>query len=217
MARDRDDDSRDDDSRDDRPRRRRDDDAPKKGGKGWLVALIIVGGILLVCGGAVAVVGYFISQGVQALKQGVEQFAGSVQATQEANTFLDLLKTAPDSAYTRTTDGYQKKVSKEQFTKLLKDHPVLTVENYHTQGTLPTPTGTAPNRTVSATYTVIAGTNPNPDDEGGSMTTGKKPTAPKPAPPTTTSTAPKPKDVTVVVTLVEQAGGSWKVDGFEVK
>jgi hypothetical protein len=156
---------------------------------------------------------------VTAASQSFGQFAGSVQATQEATTFLDLLETAPDSAYDRTTADYKKATSREQFTKLLKDNPVLTAENYHTQGSLPTPTGAAPNRKVTATYTVIAGVDPNPPGTTTTVGTSKATgTATKPTtPPTTPATTSKPKSVTVTLTLVEQAGGDWKVDGFTVQ
>jgi hypothetical protein len=221
MARDRDDDSRDsrDDSRDDRPRRRRDDDGPKKGGKGWLIALIVVGGILLVCGGVIGVAAYFINKGIAAASQFVDQVGGTMQASMEANSFLSKLDTAPESAYESTTADYKKTTSKEQFLKLLKDHPVLTEQHYSKGGSVPTPAGTSPNRKLTVTYTVIAGVDPNPDTTptgttstgtGKTAATGTRPTVPP-------STAPKTKSVTVTLNMVEQPDKTWKVDGFTVQ
>lgn len=224
MARDRDDDSRDsrDDSRDDRPRRRRDDDAPKKGGKGWLIALIIVGGVLLVCGGIIGGIVYVAMQAVAAATQVLDQVGGTVQASMEANSFLSKLEYAPESAYESTTADYKKTTSKEQFLKLVKDHPVLSEQHYSKSGSVPTPAGTAPNRKLTLSYTVIAGVDPNPDGvtttgTGKTLTTGSGKVSPTGTKPTAPPTETKAKSVTVTLNMAEQPDKTWKVDGFTVQ
>lgn len=210
---------RDDDRDDDRSRRRRESDPPKKGGAGTVLLIVglAVGIPLLVCGGVVAYVVYVASQVVSSVKQGIEQVAGTAQAELAATHFLGLIKTDPNLAYDSGTANFRSTMTREQFAKLVKDNPVLTAPNTPRTSGFPTPTGTAPNRTISLTYTITAGETLDPPTPGTGKTpgSGPLPTAPKP-PPTTPSTAPLPKGTTCTIRLVEQADNTWKVDGFTV-
>lgn len=219
---DRDDRRRRDDDRDrddDRPRRRRDyDDAPPKKGGGVGMVLLIVGlvvGIpLLVCGG---IVWYVVSQ----VQKGFNEVAGSLESRAAAITFLDALERDDvTAAYTaHTTTDFRNGVTQAQFEALVKANPVLTrTNNHNTANVFPTPVGTAPNRKVTFTFTISAfgGADPEPFDPPGTAPgTMKRPPATKkdpfPAP-----GGPAPKPVTCTITVAEQPGNTWKVDGFTI-
>ncbi len=229
MARDRDDDSRDsrddsrddsrgdsrDDRRDDRPRRRGGDDAPKKGGKGWLIALIIVGGILLICGGIIAAGAYFLSQAVTAVSQAANNAITTVQAEVAAGNFLTTLQFGNvDGAYDGTTANFKATTSKDAFAKLVKDNPVLAATHHADPNGLAAVTGAAPNRKATARFVVNPSDVADEMNHVGSRTTG---TGPKSMATKPVSTAPAVKGVSCTVLVAEQADGTWKVDGFTVQ
>lgn len=233
MARDDDYDDRDDrdDDRprrrrrddDDRPRRRRDDDdrpPAKKGGTGVVLLIVglVVGIPLLTCGG-IGVWLYF------KVRQVATDIGGTFQADIAAIAFLNTLKNGDlDGAYMSTSANFKTTTSKEQFEKLVKANPVLTTSHKHTQNGFPSPTGTAPNRRVTLTFTVSYDASgialgEQLDDlsrmNAEARNTGAKP-VPPPTIPKTPSTAPTPKGTTCTITLAEQPDGTWKVDGFTV-
>lgn len=216
MPRDRDDDSRDDRDYDDRPRRRREyDDPPRKQGGGAGMVLLIVGlavGIpVLVCGG-VGVWMYF------QVKKGFEQLATTVQSEMAAVNFLKSLETGNvRAAYDSTTPKFKSTTTFEQFEQLVKANPVLTTSHTANQSGLPTPTGTAPNRTVTLSFAITPG-QVNDWDEDDAPPGRPRGTTLKPPPtvPKTPATTPTAKGITCTLTLVEQADNTWKVDGFTV-
>lgn len=102
--------SSDYDRDDDRPRRRDDDyDRPrKKGGKGWLIALLVIGGLVVVCGGGCAVGGYFYFKAVMDLVKTPDQFLTKLRT----NDY--------QGAYDMTTAGYKSRYTLAQFTDAMK-------------------------------------------------------------------------------------------------
>ena len=201
MARYRDDDDddrprrrRDDrDDRDDRPRRQRrdyDDGPPPKSNTGMILLIVglAVGIPLLACGGVVV-------WAVMEANKKMTQYQATFQSEMAAELFLSDLEFGNVSgAYYSTTPNFQAKTTLDQFDQLVKANPALTSTHYASTVSTPTPTGTTPNRTVSLVYTV------SPD------------TYAAPQPPGT----PAPKSTTCTITLIEQAGGTWKVDGFSI-
>jgi hypothetical protein len=171
-----------------------------------LIVGLAVGLPLLICGGITVWV-------VMSVQKGLTDLGGTFGSDIAATAFITQLKTDPKGAYDNTTANFKSGLSKEQFDKLLKDHPVLTSTNRLNQSGLPALTGTAPNRKTTITFSVVPG---GPDTDFTTPTTGTGGTGPKP-PPTTPATGPAPQSVTVTLEMVEQSDNSWKVDKMSVK
>ncbi|MCU0705053.1 MAG: hypothetical protein MUF18_13855 [Fimbriiglobus sp.] len=223
MARYRDDD-REDDDEDDRPRRRRDDDEddeddrprkkrrrreePKSNtGKVLLIVGLAVGIPLLLCAGVSL-------WGILQVGKVANQIEAGVKGEQAADSFFAALaRNDVTGAYdTYTTDAFKASTTKANFEKLVKAHPILTTSNDATTGTMPTPVGTKPNRTLTLTY-MVETFNPNNWDEDFDEDNPQP--KPKPKPPVNPAT-PTPKAVTCTVVVAEQANGTWKVDKFTI-
>jgi cellulase/cellobiase CelA1 len=211
MPRRRDDDDDDRDREyDDRPRRRkrsRYDEAPPKSNTGLILLVVglAVGLPLLVCVGVAA-------WGFLEVKKVGEQMGAGFEAEAGAEEFFEALsRNDVTAAYdAHTTAAFRAGTSREAFTKLVRANPVLTASNWPTSSTVtPKPTGSAPNRTLTLTYTVA------PDEEDDGMDDFDPDTPRRPNPPPRPNAA-RPKSVTCTVVVAEQPNGSWKVDKFTI-
>jgi hypothetical protein len=97
------------------------------GGNTLVIVLCVIGGILVVglvvCGG----LGYMLVRNMQPMMQKMEEMTEDVvKGQQTAEAFLsDLRDKRWDDAYQMTSAEYQKKISREDFEKLLRKHPEI--------------------------------------------------------------------------------------------
>lgn len=202
MARYRDDNDEDED--DDRPRRRRrrrEAEPPKSNTPIVLIIILLAVGVpLLACAG-------FGVWGVMEFNKTISNIQTGVNASSAADAFFAALtRNDVNAAYdSHTTAGFRAGTSRAAFTQLVNQHPVLTAGHLAAPNTFsPTPVGTAPNRTVTLTYTV----EPDVWDDDPDDPAVPPPTKPKPGQPT--------KPVTCTVVVAEQPNGTWKVDKFTI-
>lgn len=207
MARYRDDRDEDEDEND-RPRRRRSrrDEEPPKNNTPMILLVVglAVGLPLLGCAGLG--VWFFFEA-----KKGFDSMEAGFEASNAADQLFETLsRDDVTTAYqAHTSDAFKAGTSKEAFAKLVKAHPVLTADHWADSGMPPKPVGTAPNRTVTLTYTVSRDDVMMDDvaDEDAPPGRPKPPANPK---------AARFKTVTCTVVVAEQPNGTWKVDKFTI-
>ena len=198
MGRRRDDDEDEDDDDDfEAPRKRRSKKGKEK--SSTTTILIVVGVVVVVlvlaCGG----IGWYV---VSSTKKAINEIAGQVDSSEEAENFLDKLSTEQtQAAYDSTTPAFKTSMTKEQFAQLVKKHPLLTIHDDARPLTFNQPTGAAPNRRKVTSYELTEWDDGDPDFE-----------RPRPKKGATGG----PKSLTVTITVAEQAGGFWKVDSLVV-
>jgi hypothetical protein len=203
----------DDDDRDDRPRRRsrRDDDdrdrpAPKSNtGLILLIVGLVVGLPVLGCAG-LGIWGFF------AAKKGIDQVMTMAGGEAAALSFLRTLEGGNvQGAYDLTSANFKATKTKADFEALVKANPVLTSAHIANQSGFPSPTGTAPNRKMVLTFSLVPGHDFDAMDEDED-----DPIKPKVAKPKGAKENPNAKPLVCTITVAEQADGQWKVDGFTI-
>ena len=203
----------DDDDRDDRPRRRsrRDDDdrdrpPPAKSNTGLILLIVglVIGLPVLGCAGF-GIWAFF------AAKKGIDQLQTMIGGEMAAQSFLNTLEGGNVSnAYDMTSANFKATKTKAEFEALVKANPVLTSAHVTTQTGFPSPTGTAPNRKMVLTFSIVPG---HDFDAGDEDDPDMKPKVPKPK---GAKENPNAKPAVCTVTVTEQADGQWKVDGFTI-
>ncbi len=133
--------------------------------------------------------------------------AGQFGSTAEAEEFLSKLSgDRVQAAYDSTAPAFKTSMTFEQFQKLIAKNPLLTGHTESRPLTSKEPTGKPPNRRQTISYELTE------FDEGADDEFDAKP-KPKPKP---KKGAAGPKSLTVTLTLAEQPGGFWKVEGLTV-
>ena len=104
------DDRRDDrDEYDDRPRRRREyGDRPPKKGNTLMIVMVVVGSLIVLCGGACAVGGYFYVQSVTSILKTPDEFLAKLKAQDF------------QGAYDSTAPSFRSRYTLQQFTAAMK-------------------------------------------------------------------------------------------------
>ncbi len=201
--RDHDDDEDEIDDEDERPSRRR----AKKKEKSNTTLLVVLAGVAVVliaaCGG---VAWYAISSA----KKVVDNMAGQFGSTAEAEEFLSKISSGQtQAAYDSTAPAFKSSMTRERFQQLLASQPLLTKHTDTRPLTSQEPTGKAPNRKHAISYELTElDEDFDPDDDDPPLPV-KKPKGKKGAP-------AGPKSLTVTITVAEQPGGLWKVEGLTV-
>ena len=193
MARHRD----DDDDESDEPRRT----SKKRGKKNntpLIIAAVAIVAVVLIASCA-GIAWWAISTTTKA----IQEISGQEDSSEEAENFLGKLSSEQtQAAYDSATPAFQQSMTREQFQQLLQKHPLLTGHTYARPLTFDKPTGIAPNRRCTTTFEL---TESDDDNDPGAPRSKLKP---RPA---------GPKSLTVTITVAEQPGGYWKVDGMTVK
>ena len=165
------------------------------------MTLAIVAVVFLVLIGACGGIAWYVTK---SFKKTVDNMAVQIDSTAEAEEFL--LKLSGDrvqAAYDSTSPTFKTSMTFDQFQKLIAKNPLLTAHTDARPLTSKEPTGKTPNRRQSIGYELTE--VDDEDDEFEPAPKRKKKGA-----------ATGPKSLTVTVTLAEQAGGFWKVDGLTV-
>ncbi len=195
MARHRD----DDDDEFDEPRpRRTSKKSEKKNNTPLIIAAVAVVAVVLIASCA-GIAWWMVSTTTKAF----QEIAAQEDSGMEAEHFLDkLLSAQTQAAYDSATPAFQKSMTREQFQQLIQKHSLLTRHTDVRPLTFDNPTGTAPNRRRVTTFELTESDDTADFDDP----------RPKRKP-----GAAGPKSLTVTITVAEQPGGFWKVDGITVK
>ena len=195
MARQRDD---DDDELDEPRLRRTPKKSKKKNNTPLIIAAVAIVAVVLI-GSCAGIAWWMVSTTTKAF----QEIAAQGDSSEEAENFLSKLSSEQtQAAYDSATPAFQKSMTREQFQQLMQKHSLLTRHTDARPLTFDNPTGTAPNRRRVTTFELTESDDTDDFDE--------------PRPKRKPGVA-GPKSLTVTITVAEQPGGFWKVDGLTVK